>query len=208
MIITFHGASFFKIQFSDITLSFNPISKDSKFKQSKFGSDICFISNFHPDTAGEENAKLGNKQPFVISGPGEYEVQGIFAKGFETMTEYGGEKRTNTVYSVMLGDTNLVFLGALSTPEIASEVLEGLGDPDILFVPIGGAGTLNPNQAYKLSLKLEANIVIPMLYNEKTLALFREEEGEPEEKPLDKLTIKKKEIDEREGDIVVLSSQA
>ncbi|MEX0933560.1 MAG: MBL fold metallo-hydrolase [Candidatus Paceibacterota bacterium] len=208
MIITYYGASFFKVQFSDTTLAFNPISKSSTHKQTKFGSDICFISNFHRDTAGEENAGLGNKQPFVIAGPGEYEVQGVFAKGFETVTEYGGEKRTNIVYSVTLEGMNLIFLGALSRSEIPAEVLEGLGEPDILFVPIGGEGTLSPNEAYKLSLKLEANIVIPMFYSEETLKQFQGEEGESDEKALDKLTIKKKEVDEREGDIVVLRSSA
>jgi L-ascorbate metabolism protein UlaG (beta-lactamase superfamily) len=208
MIITYYGASSFKVQFSDTTLSFNPVSKTSKEKQVKFGSDICFISNFHSDTAGEENARLGNKQPFVIAGPGEYEVQGVFAKGFETTTEYGGEKKTNVAYSVTLEGMNLVFLGALSNPDIAPDVLEGLGEPDILFVPIGGQGTLSPNEAYKLSLKLEANIVIPMLYTKETLRLFQKEEGEPEEKALERLTIKKKEVDEREGDIVVLKNLA
>lgn len=208
MIITYYGASSFKVQFSDTTLAFNPVSKSSTYQQTKFGSDICFISNFHPDTAGEENAGLGNKQPFVIAGPGEYEVQGVFAKGFETVTEYGGEKRTNIVYSVTLEGMNLIFLGALSSPEIPADVLEGLGEPDILFVPIGGQGTLSPNEAYKLSLKLEANIVIPMFYSDETLRLFQGEEGEPDEKALDKLTIKKKEVDEREGDIVVLRSSA
>lgn len=208
MIITYYGASSFKVQFSDTTLSFNPISKNSKEKQTKFGSDICFISNFHLDMAGEENAGIGNKQPFVIAGPGEYEVGGVFAKGFETVTEYGGERRVNTVYSVTLEGMNLVFLGALSTPELAPEVLEGLGEPDILFVPISSEGTLSPNEAYKLSLKLEANVVIPMLYTKETLKQFQGEEGETGEKALDKLTIKKKEVDEREGDIVVLSSQA
>lgn len=208
MIITYHGASSFKIQFSDTTLFFNPISKDSKLKQSKSGSDICFISNFHPDMTGEENASIKGKEPFVVAGPGEYEVKGVFAKGFLTSTEYGGKKENNTVYSVMLEDMNLVFLGALANAELTSEVREGIGAPDILFVPVGGNGVLSPNEAYKLTLKLEPHVIIPMLYDDKTLNVFVSEEGEADEKPIDKLTIKKKEVEEKEGDIIVLSSQA
>lgn len=207
MVISYYGASYFKVQFGDVTLALNPISKKSELKQSKFGSDICFISNFHPDMDGRENASLKGKDPFVISGPGEYEVQGIFAKGYLTPTEYGGKKANNTVYSITLEDMNLVFLGALSEGEISPEVREGLGDPDILFIPVGGSGALSPNEAYKLSLKFEASIIIPMLYDKDTLKSFVSEEGETGEKPQDKLTIKKKELDEREGDIVVLSSQ-
>lgn len=208
MIITYYGASSFKVQFGDTTLSLNPVSKKSKLKQTKFGSDICFISNFHPDMDGAENASMKGKEPFVISGPGEYEVRGVFAKGFPSKTEYGGKEADNTIYSIQLEDMNLVFLGGLVNPEISSEVREGLGSPDILFVPISGEGTLSPNDAYRLSLKFEARIIIPMLYDAETLKQFASEEGETGEKALEKLTIKKKEVEMREGDIVTLLSQA
>jgi L-ascorbate metabolism protein UlaG (beta-lactamase superfamily) len=208
MILTYYGASFFRVQFGDVTLSFNPISKQSSFKQSKFGSDICFISNIHPDTAGVENAAVGDKRPFIISAPGEYEIGGIYAKGFETKTAYGGAEKINAVYSVTLEEMNLVFLGALSHVDLSPEVLEGLGEPNILFVPIGGQGTLSPSEAYRFSLKLEANIIIPMLYDTETLKAFQSEEGESDTQAVDKITIKKKDVQEREGDIIVLRSQA
>lgn len=208
MIVTYYGASFFKVQFGDVTLSFNPVSKESSLKQSKFGSDVCFVSNIHPDMAGVENATVGDKRPFVISVPGEYEIGGIYAKGFETRTAYGGAEKINTVYSVTLEEMNLVFLGALSNADLSPEVFEGLGEPDILFVPIGGRGTLSPSEAYRLSLKLEAHVIFPMLYDEDTLRMFQSEEGEPNTQALDKVTMKKKEVQEREGDIIVLRSQA
>lgn len=208
MIITYYGASSFKVQFGDTTLSLNPISKESKLKQAKFGADVCFISNFHPDMSGSGNASMKGKEPFVVSGPGEYEVKGVFAKGFASKTEYGGQEANNTIYSITLEDMNLVFLGAISSSDISSEVREGLGSPDILFIPIGGEGTLDPNEAYRLSLKFEARIIIPMLYDKETLRAFRSEEGETGEKVLDKLTIKKKDIDTREGDIVTLAPQS
>lgn len=207
MIITYYGASSFKVQFGDTTLALNPVSKESKLKQAKFGSDVCFISNFHPDMSGSESATMKGKTPFVITGPGEYEVQGVFAKGFPSTTEYGGKIGNNTVYSITLEDMNLVFLGAISDSNISSEVREGLGSPDILFIPVGGNGTLDPNEAYRLSLKFEARIIIPMLYDKETLKAFRSEEGETGEKALDKLTVKKKDVDAREGDIVTLAPQ-
>lgn len=208
MIITYYGASSFKVQFGDTVLSLNPISKESKLKQAKFGSDICFISNFHPDMSGAESAAMKGKEPFVISGPGEYEVRGVFAKGFPSVTEYGGKEANNTIYSITLEDMNLVFLGAISDANISSEVREGLGSPDVLFIPIGGEGTLDPHEAYRLSLKFEARIIIPMLGDDDTLKQFRSEEGDTGEKPLEKLTIKKKDVESREGDIVTLAPQA
>ena len=48
---------------------------------------------------------------------------------------------------------NIVFLGALSNPEIDPKILGELGDIDILFVPIGGDEVLEVPQASKLATK-------------------------------------------------------
>ena len=43
MIITHFGKQFFKIQFGDVVLAFNPISKDAKGgAPTKFGSTVAF----------------------------------------------------------------------------------------------------------------------------------------------------------------------
>ncbi|MBX4211005.1 MBL fold metallo-hydrolase [Candidatus Parcubacteria bacterium] len=82
MVITYHGAEFFKVQFGDTVIAYNPISKDSKQKTTRFGADIVLSSLNHPDFNGIDNATHGDRNPFVITGPGEYEVKGIFIKGF------------------------------------------------------------------------------------------------------------------------------
>jgi hypothetical protein len=74
MIITYYGSEFFKVQFGDTTLAFNPISKDSKLKPSRFGADIVLTSARHADFNGIEQVSHGDKKPFVIDGPGEYVV--------------------------------------------------------------------------------------------------------------------------------------
>ena len=79
-----------------------------------------------------------------------------------------------------------------------------MGDIDILFVPIGGGDVLEVPQASKLAVKLEARCIIPMHYDKKTLDAFLKEEGSSNGKPQDKLTLKKKDIAEMEGEIMVL----
>jgi hypothetical protein len=81
MVITYLGADFFKVQFGDITIAVNPISKESKLKQARFGADIALVSANHPDLNGVDMVSHGDKKPFVISGPGEYEIKGVFIKG-------------------------------------------------------------------------------------------------------------------------------
>lgn len=207
MVITYAGGQCFKVSLGSTTIAFNPPSKDSKrFTASKFGADAVFISMRHPDFNGQENASFGAKQPFVVDGPGEYEIGDIKAHGFGVATVYDGEKRFNTIYQVQMEGINMVFLGALSDPEIDPKILSELGDIDILFLPIGGAEVLEVPQASKLAVKLEAKLVIPMHYDAKALAAFMKEEGAEDAKPQDKLTIKKKDVQAMEGDIVMLAA--
>lgn len=206
MVITYHGGQCFKVSFGDTTLAFDPISKKSKLSPVKFGADVAFISMHHPNFVGSEQVTHGNKKPFVVDGPGEYEIGDVTARGFGVKTIYDKEERWNTIYQVQLEGMNMVFLGALGDPEIDNKILGELGDIDILFIPIGGGDVLEVPQASKLAVKLEARLVIPMHFDEKALAVFLKEEGVQNGKPQDKLTLKKKDVTEMEGDIAVLKS--
>lgn len=205
MIITYHGMQCFKASFGDTTIAFDPISKKSKLSGPKFGADVVFISLRHPDMNGAAEMAFGSKEPFVIDGPGEYEVGQVTARGYGVKTMYEGEERFNTIYKVTFEDMNIVFLGALGSEEIDPKILGELDDIDILFVPIGGGDVLDVPAASKLATKLEARCIIPMHYTDTALKAFLKEEGVESGKPLDKLTVKKKDLAEMEGEIVVLS---
>jgi L-ascorbate metabolism protein UlaG (beta-lactamase superfamily) len=208
MVITHLGGQSFKVQFGDITLAFNPVSKDSKkWKPSKFGADVALITTNHPDMNGTDQVSFGEKKAFAISGPGEYEVKDVFIKGFKSESKYGGEDRVNTIYSVSLENMNLCFLGALSK-EVPNETMESIDDVDILFVPIGGTGVLSGAEAAKVAVKIGPKLVIPMHYDAATLKTFLKESGEESVKPVDKLTLKKKDLEGKEGDVVVLEPLA
>ncbi len=204
MVITHHGGQCFKVSFSDTTLAFDPISKKSKLTSTKFGSDVAFISMNHADFNGSDQVTHGNKQPFIIDGPGEYEVGDVTARGYGVKTTFDKKERFNTIYQVNFDDMNLVFLGAINEPEIDPKILSELGDIDILFLPIGGGDVLEVPQAAKLATKLEAKLVIPMHYDDASLKAFLKEEGSNNGKPVDKLTLKRKDVAEMTGEVVVL----
>lgn len=210
MIITYGGLESFKVQFGDIVLAFNPASKDSKFKTPSFGADVVFVTTNHPDMNGVETVTRGDKEPFVVSGPGEYEVKGVFIKGFAAGTEYGGAQHINTVYSVNLENMNLCFLGALGSADLPPEARGGIDDVDILFVPIGGQGVMNAAEAYKLANSLEPKLIIPMHYGDvgdkEALKLFLKEAGTDKADTQDKLTVKKKDLEGKQGEVVVVKA--
>lgn len=207
MIITYQGGQSFKVSFGDTTIAFDPVSKASKkFPVAKFGADVAFISMKHPDFNGREQVAHGNRQPFVVDGPGEYEIGEVTARGWGMPSVYDGAPRFNTIYQVQLEGINMVFLGALNSPELDPKILSELGDIDILFTPIGGDDVLEVPQASKLAVKLEARLIIPMHYDAKALDAFLKEEGVQNLKPEEKLTIKKKDVQSMEGDVFVFKS--
>ncbi|MDO8482463.1 MAG: MBL fold metallo-hydrolase [bacterium] len=216
MIITYLGLEAFKIQFGDTVLAVNPVSKESKHKASRFGADIALISLNDKDMNGVDTVTHGDHKPFAVSGPGEYEIKGIFIKGFKSDSRYGlpagsKEARINTIYSISLEGMNLCFLGALDSKDLSVETKEALDDIDVLFVPIGGEGTLSAAAAYELAVKLEPRLIIPMHYDDagdKNLKTFLKEAGEEGVKAEDKLTLKKKDLEGKEGDVAVLLPQA
>lgn len=205
MVIQYYGLSFFKIQFGDTVLALNPVSKSSKHKSASFGADVALVSTNHPDMNGVDTIGRGEKNPFLITGPGEYEVGGIRIHGFPTKSRYGGAQHNNTVYLIHLEDMHLLYLGALDG-ELAHDALEELENVDVLFTPIGGNGVLDAKFAHKLGVQLEARIIIPMLYNDSALKMFLKDEAEHNGKPVDKLTLKQKDLSDKEGHIIVLDS--
>jgi L-ascorbate metabolism protein UlaG (beta-lactamase superfamily) len=212
MIVTYFGKACFKIQQGETVIAYNPISKDSTsgVKPARFGAQITLSSTHHPEYNGVENTSFGETVPFVIEGPGDYEVKGIFIKGMMTDVVLDGKKYINTIYTLTVDNINLCFLGTLGSGTLAPEVREKIGTPDILFVPIGGGDLLDAAQAHKLALSLETKIIIPMEYGDDmqkdALKHFLKEAGQDAVSPIEKLTIKRKDIESKNGEIVILSS--
>ena len=209
MVITYHGGEFFKVSHGDITLAFNPISKDSKLKGNRFGADIVLVSANHPDFNGVSEVAYGDRVPFEVSGPGEYEIKDVFIRGFATKTEYG-DATINTVYFVELEGMKLLFVGAASEKALSLEAREHVDDIDVLFIPIGGEGVLSPDEAHSLSIELESKIIISVHYGnvgrEPSGDFFMKEEGKATPKAEEKLTIKRKDLEGKSGEIVILQA--
>lgn len=212
MVITHHGGQCFKVTLGDLTLVFDPVAKNASLPSVRFGADIALVSRNHPDMNGVDEVTYGDKVPFAITGPGEYERQGVVIQGFLSKSKYGLAKgqsdAVNTIYSVNLEEMTLVHLGALSDTELSKEAREGIGDIDVLFVPVGGGGVLSPAEARTLAVSLEPKIIIPMHYDgmgePKSLEAFLKEAGNNSEKS-EKLTLKKKDLIGRNGSIVLLT---
>lgn len=204
MIITSNGHHSIKLQTGDTVIAVNPISKDSDLKSTKFGADVALVSINHPDFNGADDMFYGDKTPFVIKGAGEYEVKGVFVKGFNSTSHYDEGEYNNTIFSVSMDGLHVCFLGALGDTKLSDEAVEALIDIDVLFVPVS-KDTIAPNDAYKLAISLEPKIIIP-LGDEALIKTFIKDGPSAKPEEMDKLTIKKKDLDGKQGEVVLLKS--
>lgn len=170
MDITFLGHSSFKIAGKDTTIVTDPFDpKKVGFELPKVSADIVTVSHNHDD----HNFVAGVAgQPFITSGPGEYEIKGVRIFGIESEhDEKGGRERgKNTLYLIEFEDLAVVHLGDLGRQLNAPEI-EELNHVDILMIPTGGVYTVNPEQAAEVVTQLEPYIIIPMHYQTADLEL-------------------------------------
>lgn len=204
MIITHYGEGFVRLQFGDMVVAVNPISKDFDGKAPKFGADITLVSLNHPAMNGVENMSFGNKDTFAVQGPGEYEVAGVFIRGFGSQ---GPNGLINTIYTVELEGMQVCHLGGLALTELSPETLESISGSDILITPTGDLGTLEGKGAAKFAGSLESKIIIPVLNGAKDehLKSFLSETGSGSVAPVDKLSLKRKDLEGKQGEVVVLA---
>jgi len=206
MVITWFGAQYLKLQLGDTVIGINPIGKKAGLPTTKFGSAIALVSAERPDMNDLDQLSYGEKKPFAIRGPGEYEIGGVHVVGID-----GGlspdEKFRNTIYVLDFDQMRVCVIGAQKNPTLTSDMIEQIATVDILFVPIGGGDVLTPAEAGKLAVTLDAKLIIPVHYSgakAKELATFLKETGSEDEKPEEKLTLKRKDIESFEGEVKIL----
>ncbi|OGY23927.1 MAG: hypothetical protein A2Y57_04325 [Candidatus Woykebacteria bacterium RBG_13_40_7b] len=196
------GQSSFKIKGKGAQLITDPY--DSAFSGLKFPkveADIVTVSHSHRDHSAVE-AVQGN--PFVLQGPGEYEVKGISIVGVGSFHDKkeGAERGKNTLYNITIDDLNFAHMGDLGHLLNDSE-LEELGEVDVLFVPVGGLYTIEADDAAKLVSQIEPKIVVPMHYKIEGLAFqldgvekFLKEMGKENLEVQPKLSVSKEKLPE------------
>ena len=220
MTIKWFGQSFFKINTKnskgeDLVIAIDPYNKDYGLKvPSKFGADIVLVTHEHKDHSNTDLIKGTDlsPEPFVVSGPGEYEIKGIMIYGISSYHDdkEGTERGENTMYLIESEGVWLAHLGDLGQKTLENGQLEKLEGADILLIPVGGTFTINAKEASKIISQIEPRIIIPMHYKIPGLKLnidgvdkFIKEMGLKAEE-VDKFKIQKKNLPAENTELVIL----
>jgi len=216
MHIIWRGHSCFEIittpaKNNQIKVVIDPFSEEIGLRVPKLEADILLISHSHDDHSNIK-AVLGN--PFLIEGPGEYEIKNVFIQGIHSWHDNcrGRERGRNTIFTLEAEDLRLCHLGDLGQKELTEEQLEKIAEIDILMVPIGGTFTVSAKEALKIISQIEPKITIPMHYQIPKLKFklddyskFLKSLGIKKLEPLSKLSIKKKDLSLDEAKIILLN---
>ena len=214
MKIRFLGHASFEIIAREGTVVTDPFdSQKVGFSYPKVTADIVLSSHDHFD---HNQVSAVSGEPFVISAPGEYEVKEIKVWGFPTFHDdkEGKERGRNSVYLFEAEGISLCHLGDLGHL-LDQHQEEEIGNPDVLFVPVGGIYTIGPAEAAKVVAQLEPKYIIPMHYRMEGMgpsfkdmhpvSAFLQEMGVEAPETRDELTLTKQSLPEV-PEIVILKN--
>ncbi len=164
MEITWFGLSCFRLSERNMaSVVTDPFDHDTVgYRPLKLKADVVTISH---DAPGHNYVQAVKGRQRVITGPGEYEIGGVFITGVETngkRKKDSGEVR-NILYVFDFNGVTVAHLGDLRRVPNQTEI-EALENVDVALVPVGGGGGLSAAKAVEVVSLLEPGIVVPMHY--------------------------------------------
>ncbi len=177
MDITYLGRSGIRISGKNIAVLIDP-SETAKIKD-----EIVVL------TDPKESSKLSGTGHILIDGPGEYEVKGALAVGVPALLQGSeSDKPEGAVYRVEVDGFKVAVIGNLKG-KLTDKQAEELSESEVLIIPVGGNGTLDPSEASEIISRLEPKYVVPVNY-EKLDDFLKEMGAHPEVQPKLKLASK------------------
>lgn len=161
MDITWYGHNCFRItERGRITIVTDPFNDDViGLPAPKIKGDVVTISEATPFNNNVDTVK---GQSYVLAGPGEYELGGVFIYGLALHNPETA--RHNVAYTVQYDNSlTLLHLGNLShVPD--QSTIEAFGEVNIALVPVGNGANLTAAQAAEVIALIEPNYIVPMQY--------------------------------------------
>ncbi len=204
MQIQYFGLSSFKITTKEATIIIDPFHKDSGLTSPRGAADILILSDKNSKLYSADSGISG--EHFDIIDPGEYDVKGVTVTGIPLKQE----DKYVTVFLIESEDIRILNLTHIKEWNMKEDEIEELGDIDVLILPVGGNTVLSASAASKVVNEVDPKIIIPSHYKMEDLILdldskdkFVKEMGGKKEE-LDKLTIKKKDLQEEGTKLIIL----
>ena len=219
MLIQYYGDFCFKITTKpggratdDVIILTDPLAKGAGLRAPQGTPDILLLS--HLD---QKNSPEVKEESVPLDMPGEYSACGMSFQAYPSFRDEtsGSERGQNTIFTFESEELHIVYLGALGH-ELNPDLLDKISNADILFIPVGGKDTLKVTEATDLIRKIEPKIIIPMHFTLPGLNVdtvvpkkaFCDAMGVTSSSTLTKLNIKKKDLEEKNMEVIFMERGA
>jgi L-ascorbate metabolism protein UlaG (beta-lactamase superfamily) len=210
MEIVWYGLSCFRMTERGLaTVVCDPYDASTGLPALKLKADIVTVSH---DAPGHNYLKAVKGERRAITGPGEYEIGGVFITGIrmESRDPKKNGAKASTLYVFDFDGLTVAHLGDLAYVPTQAQI-EDLGAVDIVLVPVGGGGSLGASEAAEVVSLIEPSIVVPMHFKTgkeelklAPVARFLSEMGISKAEPVPALKAVKSSLSE-ETQVVVLA---
>src|SRR3989344_4451383 len=214
MQIQYFGLSSFKITTKQATIITDPFHKDSGLTPPRGQAEILILADKNDKRYSAVSGISG--APFLMDTPGEYDLKGVTVSGIPLKQA----EKFVSVFLIESEEIRILNLSHIKEWNMKEEEVEGLGEIDILILPVGGNTVLSASQAAKVVNEIEPKIVIPshykmspsggspkggkdLIFDLDTVEKFIKEMGGKKEE-MEKLTVKKKDLQEEGTKVVIL----
>jgi len=200
MEITWYGQGCFRMtERATLAVVTDPFDGSAGMEPPKLKADVVTISKVDDPKSNNISAIVGAQRGDVrkITGPGEYEMGGVFITGVAMKADKKSTEKT-TVYAFNFDGLTVAHLGGLSFVPTQSQI-DALETVDVLLVPVSGEGELSASQASEVISMIEPSIVVPMGYGAKrteALNKFLKEMGISSPKSQELLKVTKNQLPE------------
>jgi L-ascorbate metabolism protein UlaG (beta-lactamase superfamily) len=166
MFITWIAHSCFQIETKSAGLVIDPYEEKIGYRLPSLKAEVVLKTHDHFDHNNVQavRGKTPKEKPFLIKGPGEYNIKDISIYGISSFHDevQGAERGLNTIYIIESEGISVVHLGDFGQEELLPQQIEAIGRADILLVPVGGVYTINGTGAARAVHRLEPKLVVPM----------------------------------------------
>jgi len=168
--VRWHGHACFEIGDGAIIVTDPHDGKSIGIKQPHTKADIVLISHDHFDhNCGRV---VEGRDTKVFDREIDTKLNGVRIKGVKAYHDDSlGSKRGDIVlFKFTLNGINFCHLGDLGHL-LEEDIIQQLGNIDVLFVPVGNVFTIGPKEAWNVINALKPNVAIPMHYRVGGLSL-------------------------------------
>ena len=209
MDITWNGYNCFSLKTKGGSLVVDPYKNDIGLKLPNLKADVVILSD---EENKSNNAAAVSGEPKLLTWPGEYEVAEIAITALEINDAKEGKKAANkaTIYSFDADGLKVCYISDF-TVAVTEELMENIGDVDILVVPVKG----NLEEMHKTVEEIEPRIVIPIGYKTTGLKVeagdldaFLKKTGAAAATPKEKFSVSSRsDLPQEKTEFVILASQ-